>query len=171
MTESRPGSRRVADSEVVFARPMTHHDANGLGNVHGGVIMMEVDTAAGTCAARHAGRPAVTAAIDELSFMGPVHVGEILVVRARVNVVGRTSMEVGVRVEAQSWDGRETRHTTSAYLVFVALGPDGTPSTDPVPELEFTTDEERRRAAEAAIRRQSRLERRRLVEESRGTSA
>lgn len=161
-------SRRVADSEVVFARPMTHHDANGLGNVHGGVIMREVDTAGGTCAARHAGRPAVTAAIDELSFMGPVHVGEILVVRARVNAVGKTSLEVGVRVEAQSWDGKETRHTTSAYLVFVALGPDGVPSDDPVPELELVTDDERRRAAEAAIRRQSRLDRRRQVEESRG---
>ncbi len=168
---SQRESRTVADSEVVFARPMTHHDANGLGNVHGGVIMHEVDTAAGSCAARHAGRPAVTAAIDELSFMGPVHVGEILIVRARVNAVGRTSMEVGVRVEAQSWDGKETRHTTSAYLVFVALDPDGSPSEEPVPDLELRTPDEKRRAAEAAIRRQSRLERRQRVEEARGRGA
>ncbi len=162
--------RTVAQSEVVFARPMTHHDANGLGNVHGGVIMREVDTAAGMCAARHAGRPAVTAAIDEMSFMGPVHVGEILVVRARVNAVGRTSLEVGVRVEAQSWDGKESRHTTSAYLVFVALGPDGKPSDDPVHPLALETEDEKRRAAEAAIRRQSRLDRRQQVEASRGMS-
>jgi len=154
-----------AAHEVTFIRPMTHHDANGLGNVHGGVIMHQVDTAAGTAAARHSRRPAVTASIDELSFFGPVHVGELLIVRARVNAVWHTSMEVGVRVEAESWDGAQVRHTTSAYLVFVALGEDGHPVE--VPPLELVTDLDRRRHHEADIRRHARLERRERVKASR----
>lgn len=155
---------RVAH-EVTFIRPMTHHDANGLGNVHGGVIMREVDTAAGTAAARHAGRPAVTAAIDELSFFGPVHVGELLIVHARVNAVWNTSMEVGVRVEAETWDGGHRRHTTSAYLVFVALDEEGQPTH--VPPLELLDDRDRQRHHEAEIRRHARLERRDRVRASR----
>lgn len=153
LTSPRP----VAFSEVTFARTMTLMDANALGHVHGGVIMKDVDTAAGTAAARHAGRPAVTAAIDELSFLGPVFVGDILIVKARVNAVGRTSLEVGVRVEAEPWQGGERRHTTSAYLVMVALDEDGKPA--PVPPLRCETDEERRREAQALIRRQVRKER------------
>jgi len=151
-----PG-RRVRDSEVTFARPMTLLDANPLGNVHGGVIMREVDTAAGTAATRHAGRPAVTAAIDELSFLQPVRVGDVLIVHARVNDVGRTSIEVGVKVEAEPWEGGPRRHTTSAYLVFVALDDEGKPT--PVPPLLVETEEERRRQAQARIRRQIRQER------------
>lgn len=138
-------------------RTMTQRDANLSGSVHGGVIMHEVDTAAGTAAARHCGLPAVTVAIDELSFYSPVHVGDLLIVQARVNAVGRTSLEVGVRVEAEPWAGGERRHTTSAYLVFVPLDDDGRPA--PVPPLEVETEEERRRQAQAEIRRQVRKER------------
>ena len=119
--------RRVADSEVTFARTMTRADANLIGNVHGGVIMHEVDVAAGTAAARHAGRVCVTAAIDELSFLQPVYIGDVLRVSARVNDVGRTSLEVGVRVEAEPWRGGERRHTTSAYLEMACLDEDGRP--------------------------------------------
>lgn len=144
-------------SEVTFARTMTQLDANLGGNVHGGVIMHEVDSAAGTAASRHAGRVCVTAAIDELSFLAPVHVGDILVVKARVNDVGRTSLEVGVRVEAEPWQGGERRHTTSAYLVFVALDGDGKPAD--VPPLLVQTPDERRRQAQARIRREVRKER------------
>src|SRR5687768_16556908 len=115
----------------MFVRTMTHADANLAGNVHGGVIMHEVDTAAGTAASRHAGGPCVTAAIDELSFLQPVHIGDLLFVQARVNAVGRTSLEVGVRVEAEPWQGGERRHTTSAYLLFVCLGDDGKPRAVP----------------------------------------
>lgn len=152
-----PGPRPVSFSEVTLARTMTQLDANALGNVHGGVIMKEVDVAAGTAATRHAGRAAVTAGIDELSFLQPVHVGDILIVKARVNAVGRTSLEVGVRVEAEPWMGGERRHTTSAYLVFVALDDAGRPAS--VPPLRAETDDERRREAQALIRRQVRKER------------
>ena len=149
--------RPVSASEVTFARPMTHLDANFIGNVHGGVVMREVDTAGGTAASRHCGHVAVTASIDELSFHQPVRVGDVLVVRARVNAVGRTSMEVGVRVDAEPWAGGKPRHTTSAYLVFVALDADGHPVE--VPPLLCETDDDRRREAQAKIRRQVRKER------------
>ena len=144
-------------SEVTFARTMTHLDANLAGNVHGGVVMREVDTAAGTAASRHAGTVCVTAAIDELSFYSPVHIGDVLTVRAKVNAVGRTSLEVGVRVEAEPWQGGDRRHTTSAYLVFVALGEDG--DAVEVPQLVVEDDQERRRQAQAELRRRLRRER------------
>jgi acyl-CoA hydrolase len=147
----------VSASEVTFARTMTQADANLVGSVHGGVIMYEVDVAAGTAAARHAGRTCVTAAIDELSFLQPVRVGDVLTVRARVNDVGAKSLEVGVRVETEPWQGGEVRHTTSAYLVMVALGEDGRPTA--VPPLLVETPDERRRRAQARIRREIRKER------------
>ena len=147
----------VSASEVTFARTMTQADANLVGNVHGGVIMHEVDVAAGTAAARHAGRVCVTAAIDELSFLQPVYIGDVLRVSARVNDVGRTSLEVGVRVEAEPWRGGERRHTTSAYLVMVCLDDSGRPVE--VPPLKVETDDERRRQRQARIRRDVRKER------------
>ena len=147
----------VSASEVTLARTMTQLDANFVGNVHGGVIMREVDVAGGTAAARHAGGLTVTASIDELSFLAPVHIGDILWVSARVTAVGRTSLEVEVIVEAEPWRGGERRRTTDAYLVFVALGDDGKPVE--VPPLICETEEERRREAEALIRRQVRKER------------
>ncbi|MFA9445395.1 acyl-CoA thioesterase [Egicoccus sp. AB-alg6-2] len=149
--------RPVSASRVRLARTMSVLDANNLGNVHGGVVMREVDNAAGIAAARHAGRPAVTAGIDELSFKAPVHVGDVLIVEASVNDVGRTSIEVGVRVEAEPWQGGARRHTTSAYLVFVAIDEDGNPM--PIPPLLPETDDERRRQAQARIRREVRKER------------
>lgn len=154
----------VSESVVVFARTMTQMDANLAGNVHGGVIMKEVDSAAGTAAIRHAGRPCVTAAIDELSFLEPVYVGDILIVTAQVNAVGKTSMEVGVTVEAESLLGDERRHTTSAYLVMVALDDSGSPT--PIRPLLISTPEEERRQAQAAVRRQIRQERASRVNEA-----
>ena len=152
-----PEGRPVSASEVTFARTMTQADANLVGNVHGGVIMHEVDVAAGTAAARHAGRVCVTAAIDELSFLQPVYVGDVLRVSARVNDVGRTSLEVGVRVEAEPWRGGERRHTTSAYLVMVCLDDEGNPVE--VPPLVLESEDERRRQQQARIRREVRKER------------
>lgn len=152
-----PAPKPPSASAVTFVRVMTQLDANMLGNVHGGVIMREVDAAAGLAAARHAGRIPVTAAVDELSFLQPVHVGDVLIVHAQVNAVGRTSLEVGVKVEAQAWQGGERRHTTTAYLVMVALGDDGKPAR--VPPLRCDTEHERRREAQALIRRQVRKER------------
>lgn len=149
--------RPVSASAVETVQIMSQLQANTLGNVHGGVIMREVDNAGGLAAARHARAVCVTAAIDELSFLEPVHVGELLVVKASVNAVGRSSLEVGVRVEAEAGQGGHRRHTTSAYLVFVALDADGKPQR--VPDLVCETDEDRRRHAQAEIRQQVRRER------------
>lgn len=150
--------RPVSASTVQFVRTMTQLDANLAGNVHGGVIMREVDSAAGTAAVRHAGRLCVTASIDELSFHEPVFVGDILIVSASINDVGHSSLEVGVKVEAEPWRGGERRHTTTAYLVMVALDDEGHPVA--VPPLILETEEERRRQEQAQLRRQIRNERR-----------
>ena len=150
--------RPVSASAAETVQIMTQFEANALGNGHGGVIMREVDAVGGLAAARHAERPCVTAAIDELSFLQPVHVGDLLVVRASVNFAGVHSLEVGVRVEAESWQGAQRRHTTTAYLVFVALDDHGDPTE--VPPLRCETDEERRRHEQARIRREVRQERR-----------
>src|SRR5437879_8224395 len=117
--------RRVSESEVVLAEAMELTDANLSGNVHGGVIMKLVDTAAGLAAHKHCRGRVVTVAMDEMSFLEPVFLGEVVTVRARVNDVGRTSMEVGVRVDAENYFTGRTVHTSSAYLVFVALDQEG----------------------------------------------
>lgn len=150
-------TRTPQASEVVLARTMEVTDSNQLGKVHGGVVMREVDSAAGIAAARHSGKVCVTAVIDGLSFLEPVDVGDVLIVMARVNDVGRSSLEVGVRVEAESWRGGDRRHTTSAYLLMVALDDDGRPT--PVPALHPETDDDRRRQEHARIRRELRSER------------
>lgn len=155
MTDLEP--RPVSASRIELARGMTLLDANNLGNVHGGVIMRMIDDAAGTAAARHAGHVAVTASVDELSFLQPVHVGDLLITKASVNAVGSTSMEVGVRVEAEPAHGGERRHTTSAYLTFVALDDDLEPTA--VPPLLCETEEDERREAQALIRREVRKDR------------
>ena len=142
-------------SRVTLSQHMDLSHANFMGNVHGGEIMKLIDTAAGIAASRHAGGPVVTASLDQMSFLHAVHVGDVVSVYASVNDVGRTSIEVGVRVEAEELlSGRRT-HTSSAYLVFVALDERGQPR--PVPGLVPRTDTERHRQAEAKIRREHRL--------------
>jgi uncharacterized protein (TIGR00369 family) len=136
-------------------------DSNLAGNVHGGTIMKLVDAAAGIAAVKHCGSRVVTAAMDEMSFIEPVFLGEILTLRAQVNDVGSTSMEVGVRVEAENARTGDKRHVSSAYLVFVALDKQGQPR--PVPPLAPGSDEEQRRMEEAKIRRQHRLARKEAI--------
>jgi uncharacterized protein (TIGR00369 family) len=130
---------------------------NLLGNVHGGEVMRLVDSTAGAAAGRHSGGPAVTAAMDEMAFLAPVKVGDILRATAQVNWAGRTSMEVGVRVETEPWNqaGTAPVHVASAYLVFVAIDPEGSPRE--VPPLAPSTPDEIRRMREAEIRRAHRL--------------
>lgn len=130
---------------------------NLLGNVHGGEVMRLVDSTAGAAAGRHSGGPAVTAAMDEMAFLAPVHVGDILRATAQVNWAGRTSMEVGVRVDTEPWNqaGTDPVHVASAYLVFVAIDLDGRPRE--VPGLAPQTPDEVRRMREAEIRRAHRL--------------
>jgi len=149
--------RTPSRSRVVLAKLMEVEDANLQGNVHGGVIMRLVDTATGMSAAKHSGGRVVTAAMDEMSFIEPVLLGEIVTVRAQVNDVGRTSMEVGARVEAENVSTGDVRHVSSAYLVFVALDDQGEPRQ--VPPLVPETLEEERRMEEAKIRRRHRLAR------------
>ncbi len=130
---------------------------NLLGNVHGGEVMRLVDSTAGAVAQRHSDGPAVTAAMDEMAFLAPVHVGDILRATAQVNWAGRTSMEVGVRVESEPWNQADTEplHVASAYLVFVAIDAHGRPRS--VPALAPQTPQEVRRMREAEIRRAHRL--------------
>lgn len=140
---------------------------NLLGNVHGGEVMRLVDSTAGAAAGRHSGGPAVTAAMDEMAFLAPVHVGDILRATAQVNWAGRTSMEVGVRVESEPWNraGTDPVHVASAYLVFVAVDENG--DAREVPALAPETPDEIRRAREAEIRRAHRLARKREIEAGR----
>lgn len=147
--------KSVRESQMTMAIQMNPEDANPAGNVHGGVVMKYVDTAAGVVAIRHARKIAVTASIDRLDFHNPVFVGDLLILKASINQVGRTSLEVGVRVEAENVLTGEVRHTASAYLTFVALDAKGAPTQ--VPPLILETEDEQRRNCEAQIRRQSRL--------------
>jgi len=148
--------KTVSESTVIMAQLMTPEDANPAGNVHGGVIMRLIDNAGGTAAARHARSNVVTASIDRLSFHSPVFIGDFVTMKASLNMVGKSSMEVGVRVEAENLITGEVRHTASAYLTFVALDTQGRPAA--VPPLILATEDERRRNREAQARRQNRVE-------------
>jgi len=137
-----------------MSRQMMPEDANPWGYVHGGTIMKMVDEAAGSAAIRHTRRRVSTAAIDYMSFVHPVEVGDLLTIKASVNDVGRTSMEVGVRVEAENMLTGEVKYTSSCYIVMVALDEDGKPCQ--VPLVIAETDLEKRRMAAAKIRRERR---------------
>jgi uncharacterized protein (TIGR00369 family) len=146
--------RRVAESQVVMSLQMNPADANPSGDVHGGTIMKLADTAAGVCAMRHCRTRVVTVTMDSMSFLHPVYVGNVVTLQASVNDVGNTSLEVGVRVEAEDIRTGEKHHTSTAYLVFVALDEHGKPTK--VPPLIVETEAERRRQAHARIRRETR---------------
>ena len=133
-------------------------DANPWGNVHGGTIMKLVDSAAGVVAIRHCRTRVVTARMDEMSFLEPVYIGNVVTLKGSVNDTGRTSLEVGVRVEAEDLRSGRTWHVGSAYLVFVSLDDDGKPVA--VPPLIPETDDERRRQEGARARRAARATRR-----------
>src|SRR5512136_3233896 len=124
-------AKRVKDSTITIVYQMTPQDANLAGNVHGGVILKNIDNTAGIVASRHANANAVTASIDRVDFYSPVYVGDLLRLLASVNYTGRTSMEVGVRIEAENFMTGEVRHTASAYLTFVALDANGKPKQVP----------------------------------------
>ncbi|QIK75586.1 acyl-CoA thioesterase [Nocardioides piscis] len=159
--------RPVSFSRVSLAIAVGSAHANILGNVHGGEIMKLADSTAGAVAFRHSDGPAVTAAMDEMSFLRPVHVGDIVKTYAQVNWAGRSSMEIGVRVEAQPFGNAtdEPVHVASAYFVFVAVDDDG--SSRQVPELITETPTEVRREREAQIRRAHRLARKMEIDQGR----
>ncbi len=130
-------------------------DANSAGYVHGGAVMRYCDEAAGLAATRHSGHRVVTAAMDRMTFLEPIHVGEVLTFKATVNAAWRSSMEVGVRVEAEDVRNGTVVHTCTAYLTMVALDEDGSPAG--VPELVCEDANEVRREHEAQVRRANRL--------------
>ena len=147
--------RRVADSVSTLVQWMGIPDANIAGLVHGGAVMKLCDEAAGIAAVRHSGRRCVTAGMDRMAFVHPVHVGELLTCKACVNAVWRTSMEIGVRVESENPRTAEVKHTSTAYLTMVALDDHGKPTK--VPPLVVEGETEERRQREAQLRRRNRL--------------
>jgi uncharacterized protein (TIGR00369 family) len=149
-------SKPMSFSRMQTVQQMTQQDANFAGNVHGGVIMKLIDSTAGIVAAKHCGTNVVTASIDRLDFHSPVFVGDILRVHANLNFTGRTSMELGVKVEAENFITGEIRQTASAYLTFVSLDQLGKPME--IPQVIPETEDEIRINTEAAIRRKKRME-------------
>jgi acyl-CoA hydrolase len=149
-------TKKVKDSTVIISQVMQPQHANPGGIVHGGVVMKEIDNAAGAVALRHCRNVAVTASIDRIDFHSMVFIGNLVTIRASINKAWRTSMEIGVRVEAEDLLTGEIRHVASAYLTFVAVNEKGRPVE--VPELEVVTDDDKRRAIEAENRKRMRHE-------------
>ena len=147
-------TRTVGQTKTIVSQLMLPTDANPSGQVHGGAIMKLVDTVGGVVAMRHSRLRAVTARMDEMSFLHPVFVGDLLILKASVNNVGRTFMEVGVRVEAENLRTGVVTHTASAYMLYVALDDEGKPTE--VPRLVSETEDEVRRKAAAQRRKAAR---------------
>jgi uncharacterized protein (TIGR00369 family) len=147
--------KKVNASSITVVQQMNQMDANLAGNVHGGVIMKLIDNTAGIVGVRHTKSNVVTASIDRIDFHSPVFVGDLLRVSASINHVGKTSMEIGVRVEAENVVSGEVRHTGSAYLTFVSLDEKFKPKQ--IPPLILETEDEKRRNCEAEERKKLRL--------------
>ena len=148
-------AKPVSASKTILSMQMLPVDANPMGNVHGGTILKLVDTAAAVAALRHARTNVVSASIDRMDFYHPVYVGNLLILKASVNYAGRTSMEVGVRIEAEDLKTGKVTHTGSSYVTYVALDEKGKPT--PVPQVIPETPEEKRRWREGKERREQRL--------------
>ncbi|MBI4538011.1 MAG: acyl-CoA thioesterase [Gemmatimonadetes bacterium] len=154
MNDERGRSPR--ESEASISELIMPQHVNNLGSVFGGVILSMVDRVAAVAAMRHAGGPCVTVSIDRVDFKEPIYAGELVTCRARVNYVGRTSMEIGVRVEAENLFTGAKRHTNTCYLTFVAIDAQHRPV--PVRPLLLETEEDRQRSREGERRRRLRLE-------------
>lgn len=148
----------VSASQHESSEIMMPQHANTLGHVFGGVVLGMMDTVAAIAAIRHARTNMVTASIDRVDFREPIHVGDLVVMKASVNYVGRTSMEVGVRVEAEDMLTGRRRYTNAAYLTFVAIDRNGRPVE--IPQVIPETENEKRRYTAAQARRRRRLEER-----------
>jgi acyl-CoA hydrolase len=151
----------ASETAVITTHLALPQDANPAGNVHGGIILKNVDICGGIAAKRLSRSNVVTACIDRMDFSAPAYVGELLTFKACVNHVGRTSMEVGVRVEAENLKTGDVRHTNTAYLTFVALGEDGKPT--PVRPLVLDSPQAERRYKEAELRRELRMKEKKLT--------
>ena len=151
-------SRTVRETQHETSQLMLPQHSNNLGLVFGGVILAMMDTASAVCAIRHARSTCVTASVDRVDFREPIHLGDLVIMKCSVNYVGRTSMEVGVRVEAEDLQTGNRRHTNSCYLTFVAIDRNGRPIE--VPRLTPETEDEVRRYEAAKARRKRRLDER-----------
>jgi acyl-CoA hydrolase len=151
-------SKTVAESRHETSELMMPQDANNLGHVFGGVVLSMMDKCAAIAAFRHSRLNVVTVSIDRVDFREPIHVGDLVLMKASVNYAGRTSMEIGVRIEAEELLTGSRRHTNSCYLTFVAVDRNGRPIE--VPELRPETPDEIRRYDAAIKRRERRLEER-----------
>lgn len=149
--ENKPVSR----SQVVMTQLVLPSHTNSLDTIFGGTIMSWIDIAAAIVAQRHSGKPVVTASIDKLDFIAPVKKGWVVNLKASINFVSKSSMEIGVRVDAENPITLETFHTASAYLTFVALGDNGKPAA--VPGLVLESETEKRRFESGKRRRELRL--------------
>jgi acyl-CoA hydrolase len=156
-------SRTVRETQHETSQLMMPQHSNNLNNVFGGVLLSMMDTAAAVCAIRHARTTCVTVSVDRVDFREPIMLGELVIMKCSVNFVGRTSMEVGVRVEAEHLMTGERRHTNSCYLTYVAIDRVGHPVE--VPRLVPETPDELRRYEAAKERRRRRLEERRAEAE------
>ena len=135
--------KTIKDSQVVMHELVLPNDTNVLGNVHGGRVMCLMDICAAMSAYKHARKPVVTASVDQLDFLAPAKKGDILILKSSVNYAHRTSMEIGVRIDAESPLTGELRHTATAYLTFVAI--DENNKTSEIPKIKPATDNEQRR--------------------------
>jgi acyl-CoA hydrolase len=151
-------ARPVHETQHETAQLMMPQHANVLGHVFGGVVLSMMDTTAAVSAIRHARLACVTVSVDRVDFREPIHVGDLVIMKSSVNYVGRTSMEIGVRVETENLLTGVRRHTNSCYLTFVAVDRNGRPV--PVPRLKPETPEEVRRYEAAKQRRERRLQER-----------
>jgi len=147
--------KTVKFSQVTMTELVLPTHTNALDTVFGGTVMSWIDICAAIAAQRHAGRDVVTASMDRLSFVAPIRRGWVVNLKASVNFTSRTSMEIGVKVNAENPKTGEMFHTASAYMTFVALGSDGKPTE--VPKLVVESDEEKRRFAAAQKRREMML--------------
>lgn len=147
ITEDR---RYLTMSEI-----MTPEMVNFYGNVHGGYLLKLLDRVAYVCASRYSGKPTVTLSVDQVVFKEPIHVGELVTFYASVNYVGKTSMEIGIRVVAEDFFKNETRHTTTSYFTMVAIDKNGKPTA--VPALNIENETQQRRFNEALQRKEARL--------------
>ena len=164
MPASREPARLVSETQYETGQLMLPQHENVLGHVFGGVILSMMDTTAAVSAIRHARKPCVTVSVDRVDFREPIQVGDLVIMKSSVNYAGRTSMEIGVRVEAENLQTGLRRHTNSCYLTFVAVDQDGKPV--PVPPLKPETPEQIRRYQAAKERRARRLQER--ISEGRG---
>ncbi len=155
MTATLSEAKRPADSVAVLSELMMPHQVNNAGNIFGGELLAMVDRVAAVCAMRHSGRPCLTVAIDRVDFKEPIYAGELVTCAARVNFVGRTSMEIGVQVEAENLLTGTKRRTNTCLVTFVAVDDGRRPA--PVPPLDLSDPADERRANEGRFRRKLRL--------------